>query len=123
MEIILRYCQQQVCNYGVCSPYGCRLFYDPERNDQFVDAGAIKQELFGPEQFEQLQFPTCETSNPGQREHTSQLLMALDRGLLLECHEGIIYATRKSRFVSFSSFSFIKAIEYCSDIYYYNKKI
>lgn len=98
MEIILRYCQQQVCNYGVCSPYGCRLFYDPERNDQFVD-GAIKQELFGPELFEQLQFPTCETSNPGQREHTSQLLVALDRGLLLECHEGVIYATRKSRFV------------------------
>lgn len=102
MEIILRYCQQQVCNYGVCSPYGCRLFYDPERNDQFVD-GAIKQELFGPDLFEQLQFPTCETSNPGQREHTSQLLMALDRGLLLECHEGVIYATRKSRCVIFIS--------------------
>lgn len=102
MEIILRYCQHQVCNYLVCSPHGCRLFYDPERNDQFVD-GAIKQELFGPDLFDQLQFPACETSNPGQKEHTSQLLMALDRGLLLECHEGVIYATRKSRCVIFIS--------------------
>lgn len=99
MEITLRYCQQQMCNFHVRSPHGCRLFYDPERNDRLIDK-QIRQEMFGPEQLEQLEFPACETSNPGQREHTNKLLTALERGLLLECQEGIIYATRKSRFVT-----------------------
>lgn len=100
MEILLRYCQQQVQIFHVRSPHGCRLFYDPERNDQML-LEPLKQELFGPDQFEQLEFPQCETTNPGQEEHTYKLLTALDRGMLLECHNGNIYATRKSRCVPF----------------------
>ncbi|XP_048752702.1 interferon regulatory factor 1-like isoform X2 [Ostrea edulis] len=102
MEILLRYCQQQVQIFHVRSPHGCRLFYDPERNDQML-LEPLKQELFGPDQFEQLEFPQCETTNPGQEEHTYKLLTALDRGMLLECHNGNIYATRKSRCVIFIS--------------------
>ncbi|XP_062618378.1 interferon regulatory factor 6-like [Saccostrea cucullata] len=102
MEIIICYCQQQVRNFHVGSPYGCRLFYDPDRNDRVL-MEPFKQELFGPDQFEQLEFPPCETDNPGQEEHTYKLLSALDRGMLLECHDGKIYATRKSRCVIFIS--------------------
>ncbi|XP_061189557.1 interferon regulatory factor 8-like isoform X2 [Saccostrea echinata] len=102
MEIIICYCQQQMCSFHIRSPHGCRLFYDPERNDRIL-MEPFKQELFGPDQFEQLEFPPCETNNPGQEEHTYKLLSALDRGMLLECHDGKIYATRKSRCVIFIS--------------------
>ena len=55
-------------------------------------------QLYGPPNADQIAFPPCESlANGAQVRHTTELLNAFDRGLVLECHNGCVYATRKSR--------------------------
>ncbi|XP_060079926.1 interferon regulatory factor 8-like [Ylistrum balloti] len=101
MDIKLMYRHLDVHQSTCSNATGCRLFYgqDPEIKD------VVQQAVFGPDGLENICFPHCDgiLRNQKQVTLTNQLLNALDRGIILECENGNIYATRKCKCVVFVS--------------------
>ncbi|XP_069112281.1 interferon regulatory factor 5-like isoform X2 [Argopecten irradians] len=101
MDIKLTYRHLDVHQSTCSNPTGCRLFYgqDPTVLDGLLQA------MFGPDGLEHICFPPCEQILKHQKQVTltNQLLKALDRGVILECIGGSIYATRMCKCVVFFS--------------------
>nr|WEU75458.1 IRF8-like protein [Azumapecten farreri] len=101
MDIKLMYRHLDVYQSTCCNKKGCRLSYgqEPELG------GGLHQAMFGPDGLANICFPPCDTmlKNQKQVSLTNQLLNALDRGVILECENGNVYATRKCKCVVFVS--------------------
>ncbi|XP_033754651.1 interferon regulatory factor 5-like isoform X2 [Pecten maximus] len=101
MDLKMMYRHLDVYQSTCVNPTGCRLFYgqDPDLID------GLQQAMFGPDGLEHICFPPCAQilRNQKQVTLTNQLLNALDRGIILECESGSIYATRKCKCVVFVS--------------------
>ncbi|XP_021375848.1 interferon regulatory factor 8-like isoform X5 [Mizuhopecten yessoensis] len=101
MDIKLMYRHLDVYQSTCCNAKGCRLSYGQE--PELVDG--LHQAMFGPDGIANICFPPCDAilKNQKQVSLTNQLLNALDRGVILECENGNVYATRKCKCVVFVS--------------------
>ncbi|XP_013402103.1 interferon regulatory factor 5-like isoform X3 [Lingula anatina] len=112
MLMKLFYKRQQVAQYEINNPNGSRLYYNSsnpgtEQNMAEVaqsfamEMGEQVDQLFGPRAVSQYLMPPPGSCIDHQQELTNKILECMERGLLLKCVNGDIYAARYCRCVVF----------------------
>lgn len=94
MVFSLGYRSVDLGTHTVQNPRGCRLYYGPSDMELNVH---LQNEVYGPNDMDQVHFPLCYLENRKQEEMTLTLLNHLDRGVLIKVEKGQIKATRKCR--------------------------
>ncbi|XP_013382669.1 interferon regulatory factor 6 isoform X2 [Lingula anatina] len=112
MLVKLFFKRQQVAQYEMNNPNGSRLYYNSsnpgtEQNMAEVaqsfamEMGEQVDQLFGPRAVSQYLMPPPYLCTDSQQESTNKILKCMERGLLLKCVDGDIYAARYCRCVIF----------------------
>lgn len=94
MVFKLGYRHVDLGTHTVHNTKGCRLYYGASDMELNIH---LQNEVYGPNDVDQVHFPTCYLENKKQEEMTLTLLSYLDRGIILNVEHGQIIATRKCR--------------------------
>ncbi|XP_076111139.1 interferon regulatory factor 8-like isoform X2 [Mytilus galloprovincialis] len=94
MVFKLGYRHVDLGSHTVHNSRGCRLYYGPSDMELNVH---LQNEIYGPNDVDQVHFPLCFLENKKQEEMTLTLLNYLDRGIIIRVQNGQIIATRKCR--------------------------
>lgn len=94
MVFKLGYRHVDLGTHTVHNAKGCRLYHGPSDMELNVH---LQNEIYGPNDVDQVLFPECFLENKKQQEMTLTLLNYLDRGIVINVQNGQIIATRKCR--------------------------